>query len=309
MITRRDVLRIGALAGLGLTLGRRAFSKDPLTSRPIPSTGERLPVIGLGTNQYGVDAPEERVPLKEVLQRMPELGGKVIDTAPAYGRSEEVLGDLLAELGNRERYFLATKVTAPEGSVEQGKAMLEASLRRLKTSRLDLVQVHNMDGVDVLMPVLRAWKEAGKIRYLGITTSRPEAHPRMVESMTKYPLDFIQVDYSLGNRNAAERVLALAQERRMGVLVNVPFGGRGRGAASMFGRVSGRPLPDWAAEIDATSWAQVFLKYVVSHPAVTAAIPGTTQRKNMEDNQGAGRGRLPDAAMRRRIEQFWDSLA
>jgi diketogulonate reductase-like aldo/keto reductase len=126
--------------------------------------------------------------------------------------------------------------------------------------------------------------------------------------MRTYPLDFIQVDYSLGNRNAAEAVLALAQERKMAVLCNMPFGGRGRGAASMFGRVSGRPLPDWAAEIDAASWAQVFLKYVVSHPAVTAAIPGTTQRKNMEDNQGAGRGRLPDAAMRRRIEQFWDSL-
>jgi diketogulonate reductase-like aldo/keto reductase len=147
------------------------------------------------------------------------------------------------------------------------------------------------------------------VRYIGMSTSEDDQYDAMMAAMRTYPLDFIQVDYSLGNRNAAEAVLALAQERKMAVLVNMPFGGRGRGAASMFGKVKGQALPDWAAEIDATSWAQVFLKYVVSHPAVTAAIPGTTQRRNMEDNQGAGKGRLPDAAMRRRIEQHWDSLA
>ena len=305
MISRRHMLRIGTLAGLGLAMGRRAFSKDPVASKPIPSSGERIPVIGLGTNQYGVEGAEARVPLKEVLQRMPELGGKVIDTAPAYGRSEEVLGDLLTELSNRERYFLATKVTAPEGSVERGKAMLEESLRRLKTSRLDLVQVHNLDGVDVLMPVLRTWKEAGKIRYLGITTSRSEAHARMTEFMTKYQLDFIQVDYSLGNRAAAERVLPLAQERRMAVLVNLPLGGR-RG--SLFDKVRDRPLPPWAAELEATSWAQLFLKYCVSHPAVTCAIPGTTKVRHLEDNLAAARGPFPDAAMRKRMEDYWDAI-
>jgi aryl-alcohol dehydrogenase-like predicted oxidoreductase len=305
MVTRRDVLRIGALAGLGLAVGRRAFSKDPPLTKPIPSTGERLPMIGLGTNRYGVDSPQERVPLKEVLRRMAELGGKVIDTAPAYGRSEEVLGDLLAELGNRDRYFLATKVTAPEGSAERGKAMLEESLRRLKTSRLDLVQVHNMDGVDALMPVLRAWKESGKVRYLGITTSRSEAHARLADLMTKYPVDFIQVDYSLGNRAAAERVLPLAQERRMAVLVNLPLGGR-RG--SLMGRVSERPLPPWAAEFQAASWAQFFLKYCVSHPAVTCAIPGTTKVRHLEDNLAAARNPLPDAPTRKRMEDYWDAL-
>ncbi|HEX5044557.1 MAG TPA: aldo/keto reductase [Candidatus Polarisedimenticolaceae bacterium] len=305
MINRREILRMGALAGFGLALGRRAFSKEALRTKPIPSTGERLPVIGLGTNQYGVHSPEERVPLREVLRRMPELGGKVIDTAPAYGRSEEVLGDLLAELGNRDRYFLATKVTAPEGSAERGKAMLEESLRRLKTGRLDLVQVHNLDGVDVLLPVLRAWKESGKIRYLGITTSRPEAHTRLTEFMSKYPLDFIQVDYSLGNRAAAERVLPLAQERRMAVLVNLPLGGR-RG--SLLAKVSNRPLPPWAAELEARSWAQLFLKYCVSHPAVTCAIPGTTKVRHLEDNLAAARGPLPDPATRKRMEEFWDAL-
>jgi aryl-alcohol dehydrogenase-like predicted oxidoreductase len=305
MVTRRDVLRLGTLAGLGLTLGKRAFSESSPTTKAIPSTGERIPVIGLGTNRYGVASPQERIPLKAVLQRMPELGAKVIDTAPAYGRSEEVLGDLLAELGNRERYFLATKVTAPEGSAERGKAMLEDSLRRLKTSRLDLVQVHNVDGVDVLMPVLRAWKESGKIRYIGITTSRSEAHSRMAEFMTKHPLDFIQVDYSLGNRAAAERVLPLAQERGMAVLVNLPLGGR-RG--SLLEKVGDRPLPPWAAELEARTWAQLFLKYCVSHPAVTCAIPGTTKVHHLEDNLAAARGPLPDGAMRKRMEASWDAL-
>jgi aryl-alcohol dehydrogenase-like predicted oxidoreductase len=305
MVTRRDVLRIGALAGLGLTLGRRVSAEDSPMTRPIPSTGERIPVIGLGTNQYGVGSPEERVPLKEVLRRLRELGGKVIDTAPAYGRSEEVLGDLLAELGNRDRYFLATKVTAPEGSAERGKAMLEESLRRLKTSRLDLVQVHNMDGVDVLMPVLRAWKESGKVRYLGITTSRTEAHARMVEFMAKYPLDFIQVDYSLGNRAAGERILPLAQERRMAVLVNLPLGG---GRRNLIAKASDRPLPPWATEFQARSWAQFFLKYCVSHPAVTCAIPGTTKVRHVEDNLAAARGPLPDGPMRKRMEDYWDAL-
>lgn len=309
MVTRRDVIRIGALAGLGLTLGGRSFSKDaapaPLTTRPIPSTGERLPVVGLGTNQYGVTSPEEAAPLLQVLRRMDELGAKVIDTAPAYGGSEEVLGDLLAELQNRDRFFLATKVTAPEGSVERGRAMLQASLRRLQTDHLDLVQVHNLDGVDVLMPVLRRWKSMGKVRYLGVTTSRPEAHGQMAECMTKYPLDFVQVDYSLGNRAAAERILPLAQERRIDVLVNLPLGGR-RG--SLIAKVKDRPLPPWAAELGIASWAQLFLKYCVSHPAVTCVIPGTTKVAHLEDNLAAAREPLPDPAARKRMETYWGSL-
>jgi aryl-alcohol dehydrogenase-like predicted oxidoreductase len=171
------------------------------------------------------------------------------------------------------------------------------------------MQIHQMAGLDALMPVFLKAKEAGRIRYIGISTSSDNQYDVLMNAMRTHPLDFVQVDYSIANRNAAERVLPLAEERRIGVLINVPFGGRGQGAASTFARVKGRPLPDWAAEFDATTWAQVFLKYIVSHPAVTVAIPGTTQVTNLEDNQGAGRGRLPDAAMRQRIEQFWDSLS
>jgi diketogulonate reductase-like aldo/keto reductase len=170
------------------------------------------------------------------------------------------------------------------------------------------MQVHMMAGLEQLMPVFEKAKAAKRIRYIGISTSSDGQYTQLTAAMKQYPLDFIQVDYSIENRNAAESVLAFAQERKVGVLINVPFGGRGRGAAGTFAKVKGRELPDFAKEFDATSWAQVFLKYIVSHPAVTATIPGTTQRRNLEDNQGAGRGRLPDAAMRRRIEQFWDSL-
>jgi len=309
--SRREVIRIGALAGVGLALGRPSFPsaegepEAPRITRPIPSTEERLPVVGLGTNNYSVSTPEELAARRAVLRRMAELGGTVIDTAPAYGRSEVVLGDLMAELGNRERFFLATKVTAPGDDVKSGTQMLEESFRRLRSSRIDLMQVHNLEGVDAMMPVLLEWKKSGRIRYIGITTSNPGAHSRMAEFMRRHPLDFIQVDYSIGNRGAAETVLPLAQDRRIAVLVNLPLGGRRGG--NLLAKVAERELPDWAAEFDAGTWAQLFLKYCISHPAVTCVIPGTSQVRHLEDNLGAARGRLPDAAMRRRIEGYWDS--
>ena len=313
-LSRREVISAGATAAAAFAVTRSlpAWAQAPRAlapiTKPIPSTGERLPVIGLGTNAYSANSAEQMAPLREVLEHMPKLGGTLIDTARVYGRSEAVIGELLEALGSRAQMFIATK-TPMFGDFSNPQAVLDVSFNALRVKTIDLIQIHMMAGLTQLMPVFESNKAAKRVRYIGISTSEDNQYDAIMAAMRQYPLDFIQVDYSLGNRNAAERVLALAQERRMGVLVNVPFGGRGRGAASMFGRVSGRPLPDWAAEIDATSWAQVFLKYVVSHPAVTAAIPGTTQRKNMEDNQGAGRGRLPDAAMRRRIEQFWDSLA
>ena len=312
-LSRREVITAGsaAAAAFAVTRSLPAWAQAPRAlapiTKPIPSTGERLPVIGLGTNAYSANSAEQMAPLREVLEHMPKVGGTLIDTARVYGRSEAVIGELLEALGNRAQMFIATK-TPMFGDFSNPQAVLDVSFNALRVKTIDLIQIHMMAGLTQLMPVFESNKAAKRVRYIGISTSEDSQYEAIMAAMRQYPLDFIQVDYSLGNRNAAERVLALAQERRMGVLVNVPFGGRGRGAASMFGRVSGRPLPDWAAEIDATSWAQVFLKYVVSHPAVTAAIPGTTQRKNMEDNQGAGRGRLPDAAMRRRIEQFWDSL-
>jgi diketogulonate reductase-like aldo/keto reductase len=276
----------------------------PLITKTIPGSGEKLPVIGIGTNNYNVSAPDEIAARRAVLERMPQLGGAVVDTAPLYGSSESVIGDLVVSLGNRQHLFLATKVLASDASA--GRASLEESLRRLRTTRVDLMQVHNLVGVEVMLPVLQEWKQAGKVRYVGITTSNPAEHPRMLDYMRRYPLDFIQVDYSIGNRVAGEQVLPLAQERHMAVIANVPFGGR-RGANAVFAQVAGRKLPDWAAEIDVATWGQFFLKYVVSHPAITCAVPGTTQLGHLEDNQHAARGRLPDAAMRQRMEQLWDA--
>ena len=312
-ISRRMAVKSGAAAALGLALGSRSAGAQtgqalkPIT-KPIPSSGEQLPVIGLGTNAYSVNTPEQMAPLREVLDQMPRLGGKVIDTARAYGRSEAVIGEILEALGTRKQWFIATK-TPIGGDFSNPQAVLDVSFKALRTDVIDLMQIHMMAGLTEMMPLFDKAKAAGRIRYIGISTSSDNQYDQLMTAMRTYPLDFVQVDYSIENRNAAESVLALAQERKVGVLINVPFGGRGKGAASTFAKVKGRELPDWAAEFDASSWAQVFLKYIVSHPAVNATIPGTTQRRNLEDNQGAGRGRLPDAAMRRRIEQFWDSLS
>ncbi len=309
--SRRLVLQAGAAAGGLGVLGSwarvgTAAEASASIRKPIPSTQEMLPVVGLGTNNFDVEDAADIAVRKEVLQGMVELGGSVVDTAPLYGRSEAVIGAAVAELGSRDKLFIATKVMARDSSGADGKASIEESFRRLRTSRIDLLQVHNLAGVEPMIPVLEDLKQAKRIRYFGITTSNPAQHPRMVEYMRRYPLDFIQVDYSIDNREVAHSVLPLAQERKIGVLVNMPLGGR-RGAASVFSRVANKPLPDWAAEIDARSWAQVFLKYVVSHPAVTCALSGTTQRKHLDDNLRAAQGRLPDAALRERMEKYWDS--
>ena len=313
IISRRRAVQAGIAVCIAAVADRTAGAAaqptaqaGPLVRKAIPSTGEQLPVIGLGTNNYNVTAAEDLAPRREVLARMPELGGAVIDTAPAYGRSETVLGDLLADLGTRERFFLATKVTAPAGDVAQGRSMLEDSFRRLRTSRIDLVQVHNLDGVDLLIPVLSEAKDAKRIRYFGVTTSRTEQYPQMLDAMRRHRLDFIQVDYSIDNRTAAEQVLPLAQERGMAVLVNMPFGGRRSG--NLFPRLAGRQLPPWAAEAGAASWAQFLLRYVVSHPAVTCSIPGTHRVAHLEDNLRAARGELPDRATRARMEQYWATV-
>jgi aryl-alcohol dehydrogenase-like predicted oxidoreductase len=312
-MTRREALRVGALAAAGLAVGRvgpaaaeprRWFS--PVT-KPIPSTGERIPVIGLGTNAYSVDTPEEMAQLREVLETMLEMGGSVIDTARVYGRAEEVIGELVEEMGARERFFIATK-TPIRGPLRSPEEELQVSFDQLRVDTIDLMLIHNLHGLEELMPGFIQAKEAGRLRYIGMSTSTDTQYAAQMEAMRRYPLDFIQVDYSIANRNAANEILPLAEELGIAVLINVPFGGRGSGAAATFGRVADRELPEWAAEFDAESWAQVFLKYVVSHPAVTAAIPGTTRVANMIDNQGAGRGRLPDADMRRRIEAYWDAL-
>ncbi|HEX9472767.1 MAG TPA: aldo/keto reductase [Steroidobacteraceae bacterium] len=304
--SRRQVLRASLAIGAALALPRAAWadtgSLAPLVTKAIPGTGERLPVVGLGTDKFRASA---RDAIQAEIKRMRELGGTVIDTAAAYGDSEALIGDALAALGIREGMFLTTKLTAGgfPGGGNGGAASFQRSLDRLKVQRIDLLQVHNLDGVDELMPTLQQWKRAGRIRYIGITTSRVARHPQMADFMRKYPLDFIQVDYSLANRDAATTILPLALERKIGVLANIPFA-----TGSLFTRLQSRPLPGWSADIDADSWGQFLLKYVVAHPAVTCTIPGSTQVSHLEDNQRAARGRLPDEAMRRKMEQVWDAL-
>lgn len=304
-LSRRDALCTALAVGAGALLPRPLLAASdsalPLITKVIPASGERLPAIGLGTDKFGVDARE---PILAQIRRMQQLGGTVIDTAAAYGDSEELIGEALA--GSRDRMFIATKLTASGGGFRGGgiggQASFERSLMRLRTSKVDLLQVHNLDGVEELLPLMQQWKQAGKIRYLGITTSRVAQHEQMIGYLRKYPLDFVQVDYSLDNRDAAQTLLPLAQEKRVAVLANVPFG-----FGNLLRRAQTRKLPSWAADINVSSWGQFLLKYVISHPAVTCAIPGSTQVAHLTDNQAAARGRLPDEATRRRMEQLWDA--
>lgn len=310
---RREFMRLSAAAAAGVALApalggariARAGEGEMLT-RPIPSSGERLPVIGLGTNAYGVDTEEEIAPLREVLREMPGLGGSVIDTARVYGRSEEVLGELMAELGNRDEFFVASK-TPIRGELGDPDEEFAVSLQRLGIEQLDLMKIHNLHGTAHLMPALLRAKDAGRVRYIGISTNVDVQYEELMAAMREYPLDFIQCDYSIDNRSAADELLPLAADQGIAVMINMPFGGRTR-AASTFAHVADRELPDWAADIDATSWAQVFLKYVISHPDVTVVIPGTTSVRHLRDNQAAGRGRLPDENLRREMASYWDRI-
>ena len=311
-ISRRDAVKIGVGAGLALTLdatpalGFAAAQENGLTQRAIPSSGEKVPVIGIGTarNYENPATPDALAPLREVLRRFPELGGRVLDSAPSYGRAEEVVGDLLAELKNRDKYFLATKVSVRGGGDRSAAiAQMEQSLRRFRTDHLDLMQIWNVSSPELLLPVLDEWKAAKKVRYTGITTSSKGQYDQLESLMKTRRFDFIQVDLAIDNRSAQERLLPLAQDRGMGVLINLPFG-----RSRVFSKVQGMPLPAWAADIDVKSWAQLFLKYIAGNPAVTTVIPGTERPDFLLDNLGAARGRMPDAAMRKRIETFFDAL-
>lgn len=308
-VSRRAVVQGGLALGAGLLVGSRvslaaAPAGEPIL-RTIPSSGEKLPVIGIGTNAFGVTDPAELAQLKAVLTQMPDLGGKVIDTAFGYGSSEEVIGRLLKEIGNRDRFFLATKTPLPRTDISGGRAVLDQSFKRLQVDRIDLLQIHNFHGLDELMPYFLEYKQAGKIRYIGATTSVTAQHQQLIDAARKYKLDFIQVNYSINDRDAAKNVLPFAKDNGVAVINNVPFGGRGR---SIFARVQGRPLPDFAKEFDVTTWAQFFLKYNLANEAITAVIPGTTTPEYLADNQAAGRGRLPDAALVRRMEAFWETV-
>ena len=305
LLNRRELLKAGVGVGTSIFLPSASLFAQtaPLLQRKIPSTGESLPVIGIGTaRRYeAVTTEAERAPLRKVLRRLKEMGGKVIDTAPSYGAAEMVVGDLVAELAIRDSLFLATKVGARGRTA--GIEQLEQSFKRLRTPKIDLIAVHNLRDTQTQLRTLRQWKQAARIRYIGITTSFERQHPEFEQTMKAEALDFIQVDYALDNRKADQRILPLAADRGMGVMINLPFG-RGR----LFTAVQGRSLPPWANEFDCSSWAQFFLKYIVSHPAVTCAVPGMAKAEYARDNLAAAQGRLPDAAMRRRMENFIDGV-
>jgi aryl-alcohol dehydrogenase-like predicted oxidoreductase len=308
LLGRRAVLQGVAAGGVSFALGASVALGEvkaplPLITKIIPSTGEKLPVVGIGTNQYSVSAPEELAARREVLRELPHLGGKLVDTAWGYGDAEIVIGGLVKDLGNRDSLFIATK-TPIRGVIPSGAAVVEQALRRLQTSRIDLLQIHNFHGAEELFPVLVDAKRTGKIRYIGVTTSSPDQHPQLLAVLNSRQLDFIQVDYSIEDQTA-EGILQVARDKGVAVLINVPLGGR-RG--SLLTKVQDKPLPDFAKEIDAGSWAQLLLKYTIAHPAVTAVIPGTTKLAHLQDNQLAARGRLPDAPLRKKIEAYWAGL-
>lgn len=305
-ITRAEFLKLMGAAGVLLAAVGGESAAAPAGSvltRAIPKSGEALPVVGLGTWQtfdVGNDAAA-LAPRREVLTRLFDAGGKVVDSSPMYGRAEAVVGELLAGMGRRRDAFIATKVwtTGRDAGVRQ----MQSSAAKLKAPVIDLMQVHNLVDVWTHLETLKKWKQEGRVRYLGITHYTSSALSDLMEVMGKTPLDFVQFAYSIGVREPETRMLAMAADKGVAVLINRPFEG-----GDMFGRVRGRPLPEWTAEFDCRSWGQFFLKYLLGHPAVTCVIPGTATPRHMADNLGAGQGRLPDAAMRRKMADFWNKL-
>ncbi len=306
-MNRREFIKTGIAAGATLALAEfDLFAQGaPLIQKKIPSSDELIPVIGLGTaRRYEeVTSDAEKVPLSETILKFKEVGLKVIDSSPSYGTAEAVVGEIVEGLKIRDALFIATKVSLRKDGRDEGLKQIEQSFKRLHTNKIDLIAVHNLRDTDTQLKTLREMKQAGRIRYVGITTSFDNQYGEFEQTMKKETLDFIQVDYALDNRNAGERILPLAADRAMAVMINLPFG-RGR----LFNAVQGKKLPDWASEFDCKTWAQFFLKYIVSHPAVTCAVPGMAKAEYVVDNLGAARGRLPNAAMRRRMEQFIDGV-
>jgi aryl-alcohol dehydrogenase-like predicted oxidoreductase len=315
-MSRRDAVKLSLGVGATLALGRsRLFAETTpgnarlqagdLITRAIPSSGERLPVVGMGTAViYENPTPEQIPPLRDTLRAFPSLGGRVLDSSPSYGRAESVVGDLLAELGTRDRFFLATKAYV-RGSEDRAAcaARMQQSLDRFKTGHLDLMQIWNVSNPTLIAPLLDEWKAAKRIRYTGITSSFKRQYDALEAAMRAHKYDFVQIDLAIDNRSAQDRIIPLAADLGMAVLVNGPFG-RNR----IFQKTKDKPLPEWAKEFGAASWAQFALKYIVSNPQVTAAIPGLGTVAYATDDLAAAHGRLPDAAMRKRMEAYIDAL-
>lgn len=316
-LDRRTAVKLGLGAGAGLVLGRFptwASAQEALILKAIPSTGERIPVIGLGSSgTFNLSSRSaDFQSAQEVIQLFKELGGTVIDTAPSYGRAEGFIGQTVQEFAIQDDLFLATKVNVGNAGKAAAIRQMEDSSRTFGKRQIDLMQVWNLGDStrnltdNFLVPHMEAvteWKAAGRARNIGITTSRDPQYGDLAAAMEKYPIDFVQLDYSIADRIPEQRLLPLAEERGIAVLVNRPFD-----SGNLFGRVRGKELPEWASELDCRSWAQFFLKFLVSHPAVTCAIPATSDPVHLRDNMGAGVGRMPTPALRARMIAYFESL-
>ncbi len=302
--TRRRALKYLATIGATALLPMTTHAQNkPLIKRAIPKSGELLPVLGIGTYDTFNVGPKavERAELKQVLLEFAALGGSVIDSSPMYGEAERVVGDLTGELGNRDKYFFATKVWT--SGQQAGVRQMEQSFSLMRTKRMELMQIHNLLDLEVHTQTLKDWKASGKIRHIGITHYHAGAHAELEKLIKTNTYDTVQFNYSMVEREAEARLLPACLEAGVAVIVNRPFA-----QANLFGRVKGKPLPAWAAEFDCTSWAQFFLKYLLGHPAVTCVIPGTRRVAHLQDNMQAGMGRLPDAAMRQRMLEHFHAL-
>ena len=313
MITRRDYLKISAAAGAASLCPAsiaRALDGQSLITRTVPGTSEELPIVGLGSSATfrRIAESDDVSQLKDVLSTLLDNGATVFDTAPSYGASEEVAGRLVQELDATDKIFWATKLNVvPRGGSDAdpaaARAQLERSFEYIAKDPIDLVQVHNLRDVPTQLDILKEQKEAGRIRYIGVTFTGDRGYPELARVMREEPIDFIGVDYAVDNRTAADEILPLAQDRGIGVLVYVPFG-----RTRLWARVGDRAVPDWAADIGVESWAQFFIKYAAAHPAVTVVTPATSKPHHMLDNLGAGVGELPDAAMQQRMAEYVDAL-
>lgn len=305
-VSRRHLLKLAAAAPFVSLVEPARPAESPLLRRAIPASGETVAAVGLGTWQVFDVAGRERehAEAKAALARFVELGGGVVDSSPMYGSSESVLGDLAAELGVHRRLFLATKVWTTGRAA--GVRQMEESLKRMRVALkgpLDLMQVHNLVDADTQLATLREWKREGRVRHIGVTHYHESGYPELGRYLKRALVDFVQLNYSLAERRAEDRMLRAASDTGIAVIVNRPFA-----EGALFSRVKGKPLPGWAAEIECASWAQFFLKWILSHPSVTCAIPGTRSAQHVADNLAAARGRLPDEAMRRRMAGHLDRL-
>ena len=311
MLSRREWLSLTLATGAAAALDRAWLSaQQPLITRAIPGSNERLPIVGLGSSATfsQVARAADVTAIGEVLKALVSGGGTVFDTAPGYGASEEVSGRVAAELSLTDKIFWATKVNVAgfgggSANPTAARTQIDQSFARLKKPKLDLIQVHNLGDIPTQLPILKELKQKGRIRYIGVTTTFDQQYSQIVDIMKREPLDFIGIDYAIDAREAEDTILPVAQERKVAVMVYQPFG-----RTRLWNRVGDRPVPDYAKEFDATTWAQFFIKFVASHPGVTVITPATSQAKNMTDNLGGGRGRLPDAAMRKRMIATIDAL-